>query len=99
MTRATERRIIYNEYPSVIIEVLSESTERIDRSEKFWNYTQIDSLQEYVVVAQERREVVVFRRERAWAPEVLRGPEEKIWLKSLNLELALAAIYDGVEIK
>lgn len=38
--------------PKVIVEVLSDSTERYDRGEKFGHYRRIDSLQEYVLVSQ-----------------------------------------------
>jgi Uma2 family endonuclease len=56
--------------PSVIIEVLSESTERYDRDGKFQLYKQIASLREYVLVAQHERRIEVFRREQAWHGEV-----------------------------
>ncbi len=45
-----------------MIEVLSESTEAVDRREKLISYRQIETLQEYVLVAQDRMEVTVFRR-------------------------------------
>jgi Uma2 family endonuclease len=56
--------------PVVLIEVLSESTERYDRDGKFQLYKQIASLEEYVLVSQEERRVEVFRREAEWAGEV-----------------------------
>src|SRR5258708_4789812 len=49
-------------FPKLIIEVLSESTERVDKREKFFAYTSIESLQEYVLVAQDSKEVTFFRR-------------------------------------
>jgi Uma2 family endonuclease len=48
--------------PTVIIEVLSESTERYDREEKFGYYRELRSLQEYVLVSQNEILVEVFRR-------------------------------------
>jgi Uma2 family endonuclease len=48
--------------PVVIIEVLSDSTERYDREEKFAYYRTLPSLQEYVLVAQDQRAIEVFRR-------------------------------------
>jgi Uma2 family endonuclease len=48
--------------PTVIVEVLSDSTENYDRGEKFHHYVQIPSLQEYVLVAQDEPRIEVFRR-------------------------------------
>jgi Uma2 family endonuclease len=48
--------------PTVIVEVLSQSTERYDRQEKFGYYKQLASLQEYVLVSQDSRRIEVFRR-------------------------------------
>jgi len=62
--------------PSVIIEVLSESTERYDRDGKFQLYKQITSLREYVLVAQDERRIEVFRRDHDWRGEVA-GPEAR----------------------
>jgi len=63
--------------PIVIIEVLSESTERYDRDGKFQLYRQIASLREYVLIAQDARRIEVFRREQAWHGEVA-GPGDAI---------------------
>jgi hypothetical protein len=48
--------------PVVIIEVLSESTERYDREEKFGYFRALPSLQEYVLVSQDDKAIEVFRR-------------------------------------
>lgn len=48
--------------PVVVVEVLSEATERYDRDAKFKAYQQLDSLQEYVLVSQETRRIEVYRR-------------------------------------
>lgn len=47
------------EQPKLIVEVLSDSTERNDRSDKFYAYRRLASLEEYVLVAQETRRVEV----------------------------------------
>jgi Uma2 family endonuclease len=85
-------------FPKVIIEVLSPETERTDRREKFMAYTGIETVEEYVLVAQDRREVTVFRRAAQWAAEVLTAPEEKLVLQSLDFSLDLAAVYEGVKV-
>ncbi len=58
--------------PVVIIEVLSESTERYDRDGKFRAYTQLTSLREYVLVAQDERRVEVHRlgQDSSWSCEM-----------------------------
>jgi Uma2 family endonuclease len=54
--------------PTVIFEVLSESTERYDREEKFGYYRALPSLQEYVLVSQDEAMVEVFRRPAPGSP-------------------------------
>ncbi len=55
--------------PVVVVEVLSESTERYDRDGKFQAYKQIASLEEYVLVSQDERKVEVYRRKDGWRGE------------------------------
>jgi Uma2 family endonuclease len=92
--RDTDRYFL--RYPKVLIEVLSNDTERTDRREKFLSYTQLDSLEEYVLVAQHQCEVTVFRRSAQWNPEVLTQGEHKLELPSLRFTMALSAIYRRV---
>ena len=84
------------ENPRAIIEVLSPSTERFDRGEKFAGYRAIGTLEHYVLVAQDRRGVEHFRRQRdgTW---ILRAIEDgELALDSLDVVLPLDAIYRGV---
>ena len=83
-------------HPKLIIEVLSESTERVDKREKFFAYTSIASLEEYVLVAQTAKEITVFRRANHWKAEQVSGAKSALVLKSLKLKLPLSAIYEGV---
>ena len=94
--RDTDRYFI--RYPKVLVEVLSPETERIDRREKFLSYTQIETLEEYVLVAQDRLEVTVFRRANNWPPEVLRQPDQHLRLTSLDFGLPLSMVYEGVKV-
>jgi Uma2 family endonuclease len=71
--RDTHPRFI--RYPKLIIEVLSPGTERVDRREKFFAYTTMESLEEYVLIAQEEKEATVFRRANNWKSEKIAGPE------------------------
>lgn len=91
--RDTER--YFKTFPKVLIEVLSPDTERIDRREKFSSYTQIESLEEYILVAQDQTEVTVFRRATNWRPEVANQPQQRLRIESLDFTLSLSAIYDS----
>lgn len=88
----------FQSYPKLIIEVLSPSTERTDRREKLINYTQIESLEEYVLVAQDRVEATVFRRTDNWRPEILRQPEDSLKLLSINSIVPLRSAYEDVSV-
>jgi len=83
-------------YPKFIAEVLSDSTERLDRREKRWGYQAIETLEEYLIVAQDRIEVTLFRRANGWEPQVLARLGQKVQLKSLKLSLLVSDIYEGV---
>jgi Uma2 family endonuclease len=88
----------FKRYPKVLIEVMSESTERIDRREKRWSYQQIETLEEYVLVAQDRMEVTLYRRANQWRPELLTQADQQLQLPSLDFVLPLNAIYEGVKV-
>jgi Uma2 family endonuclease len=85
----------YKSKPTVLVEVLSPSTERLDRREKFLSYQRLPSLQEYVLVDQEKMAVTVFRRETDWMPEHLR-PGDSLRLGSVEFAMTLAEIYEDV---
>lgn len=82
--------------PTVIFEVLSESTELTDRREKLTNYRQCDTLEEYVLVDQNRREVTLHRRSDGWAPLLATDTDASVDLTSLGASIPLAEIYEGV---
>jgi Uma2 family endonuclease len=82
--------------PKLIVEVLSPSTESIDRREKALHYRQIPTLEEYVLVAQESREVTIYRREHCWEISTVTALEASVEFRSIGLSLPLGAIYEGV---
>lgn len=88
----------FTRFPTVIFEVLSESTELTDRREKLTNYRQSDSLEEYVLVDQHRREVTLYRRSEAWSALRVTAETGVIELPSLHTSLPLAEIYEGLEL-
>jgi Uma2 family endonuclease len=62
--------------PSVVVEVLSDSTERRDRGERFVLFQQVESLEEYVLISQDERRIEVRRRAgRNWSSDVKRAGE------------------------
>jgi Uma2 family endonuclease len=83
----------------LIVEVLSESTEAFDRGKKFEDYRRSASLEEYLLVAQDRVSVDVFRRNGLgkWEFEGY-GPGEMVELVSLGGRFAIEDLYEDVEI-
>jgi Uma2 family endonuclease len=84
--------------PRVVVEVLSPSTEGYDRGIKFTRYRELDSMQEYVLIAQDRPLVETFVRQedRTWTFAAWAGVETAVQLRSLKIELAMSEIYAGV---
>jgi Uma2 family endonuclease len=93
--RDTDR--FFKRFPKVLVEVLSDTTERTDRREKFLSYTQIETLEEYILVAQDRMEVTLYRRANQWRPERLTQTGQRLQLASLDFALPLDTIYEGVK--
>lgn len=84
--------------PTLIIEVLSMSTEARDRGEKFLQYIQIPSLHDYLLVSQSEPRVEHYERQSdgRWLLSVLQGLDEQVHLASIGCTLRLADIYEGV---
>ena len=80
----------------LVVEVLSPSTQRIDRGEKIAAYQQISELQEYILIAQSVPRIAVHRRVNAWRPAIVDDMEHVIELQSIELSLALKTVYDGL---
>ena len=86
--------------PIVIVEVLSTSTERRDRGEKFTRYKQVASLQEYVLVSQDKVWVEHHRRHGTqWVLNHYRALEDVLPLPAIGCELPLRDIYARVTVK
>lgn len=87
--------------PLLIVEVLSPSTSKFDTNGKFEEYQSIPSLQEYVVVSQEKAHVSAFYRESAdlWRSATCRKLSGSISLKSIEVQMPLAEIFDGVKFR
>lgn len=90
--RPTDNASHYREQPCVLVEVMSVSTERTDRREKLLAYREIPALEEYVLIAQDKPEVIVYRRADHWASE-RPAADGNLNLPCLKFSLPLAALY------
>jgi Uma2 family endonuclease len=85
--------------PTLIIEVLSPSTEAYDRGGKFSHYRKIQSLMEYVLIAQDRYSVERFlRQEDQWLFSESTDLSDVVHLQLIQCDLLLRDIYDKVTI-
>jgi Uma2 family endonuclease len=84
--------------PTMLVEVLSPSTEAHDRGLKFAQYRQIESLREYGLVSQSEPRVEIFRRQSSgeWLLSEVSGLDAKARFDSLSCEIALGEIYHQV---
>lgn len=96
--RQPELEAQFSERPILVVEVLSPSTERRDRTEKRFAYQTLPSLREYVLIAQQGRQVSVYRRRTdadGWDLESMSGTD-RLWLASVELSVMLDELYRGV---
>lgn len=90
----------FHDQPSVIVEVLSDSTRRTDSGEKREAYLQIPSLEVYLMIEPETPAIVVFRRhENGFVRELVEGIESVIPFPELQAALPLKDVYEGVELQ
>ncbi|MGB3761140.1 MAG: Uma2 family endonuclease [Rivularia sp. (in: cyanobacteria)] len=84
-------------YPCLMIEVLSPSTEITDKREKLVNYRTLESLQEYVLVSQDEIKVEVYRKDNQgnWLMQIM-GKDDELHLDSIDFNLTMAEIYEDV---
>jgi Uma2 family endonuclease len=84
--------------PTVLIEVLSASTERYDRGRKAEHYRKIPSLEEYLLLSRTKARAERYRRqgEKDWLLTEIAGLDETVELASIGCRLALREVYDRV---
>ncbi|MGB3403837.1 MAG: Uma2 family endonuclease [Microcoleaceae cyanobacterium] len=85
--------------PTVIVEVLSQSTEAYDKGDKFKYYRYIPSFQEYIIINQYQYEVeqYVKTEDNKWLVSYLESEESVLSLNSVEFDLPLLDLYEGVE--
>src|SRR5215471_7354934 len=86
--------------PTLIVEVLSESTEAYDRGSKFAHYRKLASLLEYVLITQTKPHLEHYVRQpdNRWLLAEADSVHDTLHLPSINCQLALAEVYDKVDI-
>ena len=86
--------------PVVIVEILSPSTERYDRGEKFQHYRTIPTLREYLLIVQDRPRIELYLRQAdgLWLLAEAVGVEASLTLPALQAALRLADVYEQVEL-
>jgi len=85
--------------PTLVVEVLSPSTESFDRGRKFAYYRTIDSLQDYLMVSSERISAELYTRQPdgRWVLTAADQPRDSIEIPSIGCILTLAALYEKVD--
>jgi Uma2 family endonuclease len=85
--------------PGVIIEVLSDSTEKYDRGDKFAHYRRIESLREYILVLQDKIRVEQYvRHGEQWVLAEISDPVGSLRIETLGCEIGLRDVYEGVKL-
>ncbi|MGA1622490.1 MAG: Uma2 family endonuclease [Synechocystis sp.] len=85
-------------HPTLIVEVLSDSTEAFDRGDKFADYRAIAALEEYVLIHQKQVLIEVFQRKSSnlWLPRVYHA-QETVWLNSIGFSAPVNAVYENLD--
>jgi len=85
--------------PTLLVEVLSKSTEAYDRGKKFDHYRTIPSLREYVLVSQDEPMIQWFIRNEddTWTLSAESSLGQSATLRSIGIDLPLAEVYDRVD--
>lgn len=90
--------MIYVNHPSILVEILSKSTQSYDRDEKRVKYFKIPSLQYYMLIWQTKPFVEVYERKQDfWIYKSYEDLEDEIHLQDSDARLALKAIYQGID--
>ena len=85
--------------PKCILEILSDSTEKYDRGEKFSHYQNLESLEEYILISQNQTKAESFLRQadNKWLYQKVEGSESELSIHSVNAKIKLEEIYKNTE--
>ena len=92
----SDQALVWRDNPLLIGEVLSPTTEKIDRTGKLDAYTKIPSLEDYAIIDQAMARIEVYRRGKAWQREILLAGDT-LRLPSLDFTIGVDALYRRVE--
>jgi Uma2 family endonuclease len=81
--------------PLIVVEVLSPTTEKYDRTEKFARYMHCPTLEVYILVSQDEQYIELYRRSTGWKQERF-SAGQTVKLEQLDLELPVWSVYEGV---
>ena len=85
--------------PVLIVEILSPGTERHDRRTKLPVYRDIENVKEILLIDSESIYAEILRREDdRWITELVRGRDAILRLSSVDLQIAMAELYEGIDI-
>ena len=89
------------ENPILLVEVLSESTAKYDKNDKFLTYQNIETFQEYLLISQNKPAIQQYLRQNdgSWKYLATIGIESEINCSSVNIRLNLSEIYDLVDLE
>ncbi len=93
--RAEDRTDQVVRNPKLVVEILSKSTQHIDRREKAMTYQRVEAIEEYVLVAQYQPRIIVHRRTEGWRPMLYSAMEAIVEFRSIGLQMPLMQIYEG----
>jgi Uma2 family endonuclease len=91
----------YKQFPRLIVEVLSDSTEAFDRGDKFADYRTIESLHEYVLISTKHQRVECFQRmtDGKWLLQTYSLADNIFWLDSIKFEGSIADLYEDTAVE
>jgi Uma2 family endonuclease len=87
--------------PTLVVEVLSDSTEAYDRGDKFLHYRSLESLQAYLLLSQHRMHAELFLRQGdgTWSLSSYLERTDSVPLRVIDAELPLVEVYDKVDLR
>ncbi|MDS3862316.1 Uma2 family endonuclease [Thermosynechococcaceae cyanobacterium BACA0444] len=88
----------YKQFPKLIIEVLSDSTEAFDRGNKFYDYSTLESLEEYILINSNKQQLDCFRKVKDHRWEIYFYRDNDFRIDSINFTSNIMKIYEDTEL-
>jgi Uma2 family endonuclease len=81
--------------PQLVVEILSNSTQHIDRREKAMTYQRVETIEEYALIAQSQPRVIIHRRSEGWRPMLYSSMDARVEFRSIGVHIPLMQLYEG----